>query len=156
VPSPKNGESQSDFISRCMSSNESQNSFPDTKQRSAFCNSQWKNKGKSSGETFVYKDPKTRELYHYDRRGVYKKEGRILVFVRKTEGDSMKPKPHWTPGARDFIKDADTFLQENKADEDAGYPPNCKLGYVEKDGRCVPAEESAEWSYEDNQKNEKD
>ena len=77
MPSPRKGESQSSFISRCMSSDESQNSFPDQKQRSAFCHSQWKNKSKS--------------------------------------------------------------------DEDAGYPPNCKPGYVEKDGKCVPKATSSEY-----------
>ena len=25
-----------------------------------------------------------------------------------------------------------------RADKDAGYPPNCKKGFVEKDGKCVP------------------
>ena len=40
---------------------------------------------------------------------------------------------------RDFIKDADKFIQEkNQSDEKAGYPPNCNEGYVEKDGKCVP------------------
>ena len=29
---------------------------------------------------------------------------------------------------------------ESYADEKAGYPPNCNKGYVEKDGKCVPAE----------------
>lgn len=27
----------------------------------------------------------------------------------------------------------------SEADEKAGYPPNCNEGYVEKDGKCVPA-----------------
>tara|TARA_Y100000592_G_C5470061_1_gene318938 strand:+ start:1901 stop:2128 length:228 start_codon:yes stop_codon:yes gene_type:complete len=29
-----------------------------------------------------------------------------------------------------------------KADEKAGYPPNCNEGYVEKDGKCVPVDDS--------------
>jgi|TARA_R100000995_G_C3469008_1_gene117269 hypothetical protein len=29
-----------------------------------------------------------------------------------------------------------------KADEKAGYPPNCNEGYVEKDGKCVPVNDS--------------
>ena len=28
------------------------------------------------------------------------------------------------------------------ADQIAGYPPNCNEGYVEKDGKCVPANET--------------
>ena len=31
---------------------------------------------------------------------------------------------------------------QSKADEKAGYPPNCNEGYVEKDGKCVPAEKA--------------
>lgn len=29
------------------------------------------------------------------------------------------------------------------ADDKAGYPPNCKDGYEEKDGKCVPVEEAS-------------
>jgi hypothetical protein len=132
MPSPRKGESQNDFISRCMSSDESQNSFPNQKQRSAFCHSQWTNKGKSSKNMFVYKDPITRELHYYDRRGVFKKNGRTLVFVKELKGETM------SEPINDLIQEADRLLQENKADKDAGYPPNCKPGYVEKDGKCVP------------------
>ena len=87
---------------------------------------------KSKG-AYMYEDPKTGELYHYARRGIYKKNGRILVFVKKTKGDNM---------TRDFIKEADEFLQDkkSKSGDKAGYPPNCNEGYVEKDGKCVPSE----------------
>ena len=37
-----------------------------------------------------------------------------------------------------------------QADEKAGYPPNCNEGYVEKDGKCVPAEEKSESKKNDN------
>jgi hypothetical protein len=81
---------------------------------------------------YIYEDPKTGELYHYSRRGIYKKDGRKLIFVKQTRGNTM---------AIDFIKEVDEFLQKkNNADEKAGYPPNCNEGYVEKDGKCVPAE----------------
>ena len=82
--------------------------------------------------TYIYEDTKTRELYHYSRKGIYKKNGRPLRFVKKTRGDTT---------TIDFIKEADEFLQKkNSADEKAGYPPNCNKGYVEKDGKCVPSE----------------
>ena len=45
MPSPKKDESQKNYISRCMSSEESKKSFPDQKQRAAFCYSKWKAKG---------------------------------------------------------------------------------------------------------------
>ena len=84
----------------------------------------------NSKGAFVYEDPKTGELFHYSRKGIYKKNGRTLIFVKKSRGDKM---------STNFIKEADEFLNEkNQADDKAGYPPNCNEGYVEKDGKCVP------------------
>ena len=52
MPSPRKQESQKDFVQRCMSNEESKRSFPDTKQRVAFCNSQWEgNKGDTGRQT---------------------------------------------------------------------------------------------------------
>ena len=126
MPSPRKGEQEKDFMSRCMSSEESQRSFPEAKQRVAFCNSEWENK--SSATTFIYRDPKTGELYHYSRRGLYKKDGRTLVFVRKSKGKEMS----------EHILNK---IEEAYSDQKAGYPPNCNEGYVEKDGKCVPVED---------------
>lgn len=47
MPSPRKDEKERQFISRCVSSNEAKKSFPDQKQRIAFCYSQWKNKNTS-------------------------------------------------------------------------------------------------------------
>ena len=80
MPSPRNNESQKDFVSRCMSDDKSNQSFPDQKQRVAFCNSQWVNKEKSSGAIYVYEDPQSGEVFHYSRRGKYRKNGRTLVY----------------------------------------------------------------------------
>lgn len=44
LPSPNRGESQDDFIGRCMSSDAMQDEFPEQKQRAAVCHSQWKDK----------------------------------------------------------------------------------------------------------------
>ena len=30
---------------------------------------------------FAYKDPVTGEIYYYSRRGIYRKNGRVLIFV---------------------------------------------------------------------------
>ena len=122
MPSPRSGEQQSKFISRCMSSKESKKSFPDQKQRVAFCHSQWKNKSKSAGGVYVYEDPKTGELFHYSRKGTYRKNGRPLVF---------KGKAHIL-----------NQIEESYSDKKAGYPPNCNKGYVEKNGKCVPVEDT--------------
>jgi len=76
------------------------------------------NKNKSAGGIYVYEDPQTGELFHYSRRGSYKKNGRRLVF---------KSKAH--------ILDR---VEQSYGDDKAGYPPNCNEGYREEDGECVP------------------
>ncbi len=50
MPSPNEGEQQAKFISRCMSDKEAKKSFPDQKQRAAFCHSQWKSKSSTINE----------------------------------------------------------------------------------------------------------
>lgn len=42
LASPKKGEKQNDFVSRCMSSDSMGKEFPDNKQRTAVCMSQWR------------------------------------------------------------------------------------------------------------------
>lgn len=46
MPTPRSGESQDDFISRCMGSSEARKDFPDADQRAAFCHSQWRRRNK--------------------------------------------------------------------------------------------------------------
>ncbi len=56
LPKAKDGESQEDFIQRCMSNDTMKEDFPDTGQRLAVCFSQWKKKDedtKSSGMSNV-------------------------------------------------------------------------------------------------------
>ena len=55
MPSPRKDETQNKFISRCMSDEEAKRSFPNSKQRVAFCNSQWENKSRSSGAVLCTK-----------------------------------------------------------------------------------------------------
>src|SRR5215831_10516490 len=52
MPTPNSGESRQDFVSRCMGDAEARSSFPDQKQRAAFCYSQYdrKKKGKSNAK----------------------------------------------------------------------------------------------------------
>jgi|TARA_R110000824_G_scaffold53483_13_gene148120 hypothetical protein len=89
------------------------------------------NKGKSAGGVFIYEDPRTGELYHYARKGIYRKSGRTLIFVKQSRGSTMT----------DIIMQMDEIMQDGAADEKAGYPPNCNEGYVEKGGKCVPKED---------------
>ena len=55
MPSPQKNEPHNDFIQRCMSSEESNRSFPNLKQRVAFCHDKWVNKGKGSSEHILNK-----------------------------------------------------------------------------------------------------
>ena len=55
--------------------------------------------GKSKG-AFRYKDPKTGEIYEYERRGIYKKDGRTLIPAQAAEYQGRKVKlgkPFRTP-----------------------------------------------------------
>lgn len=47
MPSPRDGETRKEFISRCMGDSEANDSFPESDQRAAFCYSQWRNKTNS-------------------------------------------------------------------------------------------------------------
>jgi hypothetical protein len=55
MPSPRKGETRDKFISRCMGSGESRRTFPDQKQRAAFCFSQWRNKDSKAVKSQVKK-----------------------------------------------------------------------------------------------------
>ena len=48
MPNPNPKEKQSDFVSRCMGDPEANKSFPDQKQRAAFCYSQYRRSKKRS------------------------------------------------------------------------------------------------------------
>ena len=43
---------------------------------------------------------------------------------------------------REYEIDWTDKIKKLEADDKAGYPPNCKEGYVAKDGKCVPIEEN--------------
>lgn len=49
VPSPNKGEKEADFISRCMGDSAMNKEYPDNKQRSAVCYSQFKKNEESLG-----------------------------------------------------------------------------------------------------------
>ena len=80
MPSPKKSEKQKDFVSRCMSSQESKKSFPDQKQRTAFCYSQWQNKSKAHILDRVeqsYSDDKAGYPPNYNE-GYHEKDGKCV------------------------------------------------------------------------------
>ena len=88
-------ESPEKFMSRCMSDDKMKSEYPDQEQRTAIClskaceNSSYIDasnlilKYKSEGK-FKYKDPVTGEFYFFERQGIYRKNGRVLVYVSKS------------------------------------------------------------------------
>jgi len=83
VPNKREDEEQSDFMSRCMSDSKMREEYG-YEQRLAVCMSQADGE-LASGAIFIYEDTKTGELYHYSRKGIYRKSGRILQFVKKAK-----------------------------------------------------------------------
>ena len=90
IPNKRADEEQSDFMSRCMSDSKMREEY-EYEQRLAVCMQAGKadedededeDEESASGTVFIYEDPKTGELYHYSRRGVYRKGGRVLRFVK--------------------------------------------------------------------------
>ena len=69
---------------------------------------------KKAQNKYKYKDPKTGEVYEYDRRGVYQKNGRNLVPVRAAEYQGRKVKlgkPFRTP---DGPKKMSVYVKNDK------------------------------------------
>lgn len=44
IPSPKKGEKENEFMNRCMGDEIMKEEYPDQKQRTAVCFSQWRKK----------------------------------------------------------------------------------------------------------------
>jgi len=47
LPKPNSGESQDDFMARCMASPVMNDEYPDNSQRAAVCHSQWRRRNRS-------------------------------------------------------------------------------------------------------------
>ena len=102
LPTRNKDEDAKKFVSRCMSSDVMKREYPDATQRVAVCNSQSRagatgnmiqradeeiiyNEAvkETSKAGYKYKDPLTGEIYEFARKGVYKKNGRVLVLVNE-------------------------------------------------------------------------
>ena len=100
LPTRNKDEDVKTFVNRCMSSDKMNQEYPDAKQRVAVCTSQ--SRAGSTGNMiqradeeivyseisreisqagYKYKDPVTGEIYEFARKGVYKKNGRVLILV---------------------------------------------------------------------------
>lgn len=55
IPSPRKGESQDKFISRCMGDSVMNKEFPEQKQRAAVCFSTWREKSQKKGKASTKK-----------------------------------------------------------------------------------------------------
>ena len=77
IPTPKSGEKQDDFISRCMSNKTMLSDFPDQEQRSAVCFDAWRESKKNEAG---------------------KKQNKLLTFAAHAEGElkeeDFNGKPH--------------------------------------------------------------
>jgi HK97 family phage prohead protease len=83
MPKPETGETEDDFISRCMSSDEAQTDFPDEDQRFAVCSSMWAEKGyrkdmTSASDAIQYKALPLELKREPDNDGIF--EGYASVF----------------------------------------------------------------------------
>jgi len=91
LPTPRAGQSQSKFISSCMGNATMKKEFPDMKQRSAVCYSQWKKKGNKaedyqtvSGQQDFVPDAtiRSKEKYEVDDIVIYDgKVGKIIKVI---------------------------------------------------------------------------
>jgi hypothetical protein len=66
-----------------------------------------KKRTKGSAGTFIYKDPKTGELYNYSRKGFYKKDGRVLVFVRESKAAEGSVEKAWNEEWAEYTEAAE-------------------------------------------------
>ncbi len=67
---------------------------------------------KKAQNSYKYKDPKTGQVYEYERRGVYKKDGRTLIQAAEYQGRKVQlGKPFRTP---DGPKKRSVYVRNDK------------------------------------------
>jgi hypothetical protein len=108
----------------------------------------WHNiREKKKREGKNYKPAKPGDKDYPDEKSLKKAQG---PKKKKAKAEDDKDKGKKESGLTDQQKklpDAikKTILEKkkkSKADDKAGYPPKCKPGYAEKDGKCVPVSDS--------------
>jgi len=118
MPKPRTAkETEKEYMSRCMSDDKMASEYPDTDQRYAVCKSKASETifsevvqiiedglQLSQGE-FKYKDPVTGEFYFFARRGVYKRNGRTLVYVSKSSAGDKSMEDYVFQSKEDRRKD---------------------------------------------------
>lgn len=100
IVSRKSGEDKRNFMSRCMSDPKMKKEYPDQRQRGAVCDSKaslisWADDEfkkdvendieEEATAIYVYKNPRTGELFFFERQGIYRKDGTVLVLVTAEE-----------------------------------------------------------------------
>lgn len=73
-----------------------------------------KHGGEDSKGSFKYKDPKTGEVYEYERKGIYKKSGRTLIPVRASEYQGRKVKLNKPFRTQDGPKKFSVYVKNEK------------------------------------------
>lgn len=88
IPKPRKGETERDFIDRCMGDGITVRDFPDTEIRSGVCFSQWRNRDKSGNTMMLHKYLDSElELKAVRQSGEF--EGYGSVFNNVDEGRDM-------------------------------------------------------------------
>lgn len=96
MPNPKKNEKKEDFISRCVSSEEAQKTFPDQKQRVAFCYSKWSEHTKAEDvANAMYSAKAEKKISPYGRCPTCKADG--IIMERRPNGNVTCKNNHVHP-----------------------------------------------------------
>lgn len=115
MPMPQSGETESEFVQRCMSDAEAKRDFPDTNQRLAFCASRFRRdradkERKMEVEGQIFKADDQRIVWGW--ASVVTENGEPVV---DTDGDIVRPE-EMEKAANEFMQD----VRKAKAMHDGG------------------------------------
>lgn len=95
--SKNDNENPLDFMSRCMNDPAMSKGFPDQSRRSKACMIKACDgmshieaadfQIQASKESYQYEDPKTGEVFTFNRKGVFRKNGRVLIPIQDNDSD---------------------------------------------------------------------
>jgi len=110
---------------------------------------QWRAGTKVQGSEIELNDKEIEEIILDEidetaaRQGLWDNIHKKRKRIKNGSGEKMRKKGDKGAPTQKQIKQAQKPKKKAEAEEDAGYPPNCKKGYEEKDGKCVPVAESS-------------
>lgn len=137
MPTPRENEEEEEFISRCMSDDEAQASFPDNDRRLAFCYSVWDDEGKAEyqGEDIDLKP--TEAMAEEAEKGLkwrdeYNRGGTMVGVARARDISNRKELSPRT------VRRMVSYFARHEVDKDAegfrpgedGYPSNGRIAWA--------------------------